>query len=87
MDKILGVVRHLVSAAGAVLLTFGFTDSATVTSALTSFDGLIGSVLALAGIGASVYNSITHKNAVVAAASTAAVTGSAAAGVEAAKAQ
>lgn len=55
MDKIMGVVRHVVGMVGAVLVALGIAEAdqmATVTESLTVIGG---AVLSLAAIGASIY--------------------------------
>lgn len=84
MDKILGIVRHVLTFAGGALVSFGWSSQVDITSALTSFDSIVGGAATLIGVGLSIYNAITNKKAVVVAAQTAAVTGSAVAGAQAA---
>lgn len=76
MDKILGIVRHVLTFAGGALVSFGWSSQVDITSALTSFDSVVGGAATLIGVGLSIYNAIAHKDKVVAAASTAAATGS-----------
>lgn len=71
MDKVLGILRHVITAGGAVLLTFGVTSADTVTTATSSFESLFGAIGVLAGIAGSIYNSIKGKQKVAAATATA----------------
>lgn len=58
VQKILGIVRHVVGGIGAGLVGFGFATSADVATAATSVDSIAGGVLFLVGLVASVISKI-----------------------------
>lgn len=54
MDKVLGVVRHIVTIAGGVLIGIGVMDADQAASLTSNFEAIAGGALAIAGIVASV---------------------------------
>lgn len=54
MDKVLGVIRHIVTIAGGVLIGIGVMDADQAAALTSNFEAIAGGVLALAGIAASV---------------------------------
>lgn len=63
VDKILGIVRHVVGGLGAALVGFGLASSADVATAATSVDSIVGGALFLVGLVASIVAKIKGKNA------------------------
>jgi hypothetical protein len=61
MQKIFGVVRHIIGGIGAGLIGFGFANQGDITQVLTSLDGVVGGVMAIAAVVASVVSKIKGK--------------------------
>lgn len=55
MDKIMGIVRAGVAAAGGFLIALGVTDSDTVADVVTNIETILGAVGVAAAAAASVY--------------------------------
>lgn len=55
MDKVLGIVRHIVGGVGAALIGFGFADAETVGQIMPNVEQIVGGVMFLAALAASVY--------------------------------
>lgn len=55
MDKIVGVVRHVIGIAGGILIGLGLVAEADWTSLLTNFDAVTGGIMAVVAIAASIY--------------------------------
>lgn len=58
MDKVLGVIRHVVGGIGAALVGFGVADQDTVGQIMPSIEQIIGGVMFLAGVAASIYDKV-----------------------------
>lgn len=54
MDKIIGVVRHVIGIIGGILIGFGLVAEADWTSLLTNFDAVTGGIMAAIAVVASV---------------------------------
>jgi hypothetical protein len=55
MDKVWGVVRHVVGILGGVLIGFGWVSTVDWSSFLTNLDTAYGGVAGALAIGASIY--------------------------------
>jgi hypothetical protein len=54
MDKIIGIIRHILTFAGGVLIALGVTSEVDWSSVITNFDAIAGAVVTLVGIVASI---------------------------------
>ena len=54
MDKVFGVLRHIVTAAGAVLVGLGISDASQVADLTTNLETIIGAVGVVIGIVSSI---------------------------------
>lgn len=54
MDKIFGVVRHVIGLAGGVLIGLGLMDAEQSAALATNVEAISGGILAVVAIGASV---------------------------------
>lgn len=54
MDKVFGVIRHIVTAAGAILVGLGISDASQVADLSTNLETIIGAVGVVIGIVSSI---------------------------------
>lgn len=54
MDKVYGIIRHVLGGAGALLVGLGLSDADTVAQASTNFEAIVGAVTFFAAVGASI---------------------------------
>lgn len=50
MDKIMGIVRHVLTFVGGLLVALGVTSSVDWSSVMTNFDAITGAVVAIVGV-------------------------------------
>ncbi len=58
MEKVLFTVRQLLKVIGGGLVGGSLVSQASVTDALTSFEGVVGSIMVAIGVGVSIWNQI-----------------------------
>ena len=63
-----GQIRHIAGIVGAVLVTLGYTDTATVNADVNLLIQVVGGIMAIAASVGSVINKVQHKAALQAAA-------------------
>lgn len=54
MDKVIGIIRHILTFAGGVLIALGVTSEVDWSSVVTNFDAIAGAVVTLVGIVGSI---------------------------------
>ena len=58
MDKFWGIARHVIGGIGAGIVGFGFASADDVSGVLGNMDTIIGSFMAIAAVGASIWSKI-----------------------------
>lgn len=54
MDKVFGVIRHIITAAGAVLVGLGLADASQVADLTNNAETILGAIMTVIGIVSSI---------------------------------